>query len=107
MLRPAESTRDGVRDLIASTESFLLYDEAARASAGRELWGTIVIGGFGGGDVAAGWKGWLRVDREEVRQFPADISIDDALRQREERQAAVDAAGWQVTSAWGGFVFHE
>lgn len=107
VLRPAESTRDQVRDIITDAENYMIYNHGARRSASRELWGTIVLGGVGGGDITAGWKGWLRVDREEVRPFPPDISIDEALRQREERQRAVDVAGWQVSSAWGGFVFHD
>ncbi|KAJ3498290.1 hypothetical protein NLG97_g1241 [Lecanicillium saksenae] len=107
VLRPAESARDQIRDIIANTEKYLVYDEEAKKSANRELWGTIVIGRPGGGDVSAGWKGWLRVDREEVPPFPPDITLDEALQQREERQRAVDAAGWQASSAWGDFIFHE
>lgn len=84
----------------------MIYDDGAQRSWNRELWGTIVLGGTGG-DISAGWKGWLRVDREEVRPFPPDITLQEALQQREERQKAVDAAGWQVSCAWGGFVFHD
>lgn len=105
--RPAESTRDQAKDLIIDTENYILFSDRARHSASRELWGTIVLGGLGGGDIIAGWKGWLRVDREEVRPFPPNTSVEEALRQRDERQRAVDAAGWQVSSAWGGFVFHD
>lgn len=85
----------------------MLYGDASRASAGREWWGTIVLGGLGAGDVVAGWKGWLRVDRESVRGFALGISAEEALEQRERRQDAVEAAGWAATSQWGGFVFRD
>lgn len=107
VLRLAENTRDQVRVIIANTEKYLLYDDGAKRSAGRELWGTVVLGNVGGGDITAGWKGWLRVDREQTRPFPPDITIEEALQQREERQVEVDNAGWQVSSPWGGFVFHD
>ncbi len=107
VMRPAENTRDQARDIIINTENYILFNHLARHSAVRELWGTMVLGGVGGGDITAGWKGWLRVDREEVRPFPPNTSIEVALRRREERQRTVDAAGWQVSSAWGGFVFHD
>lgn len=85
----------------------MLYGEASRASAGREWWGTIVLGGLGAGDVIAGWKGWLRVDRESVRGFALGISAEEALEQRARRQDVVDEAGWAATSQWGSFVFLE
>ncbi|OAR02585.1 hypothetical protein LLEC1_00322 [Akanthomyces lecanii] len=107
VLRPPENTRDQPRDNIIETENYILFNDRARHSACRELWGTIVLGGVAGGDITAGWRGWLRVDREEVQPFPPDTSIEEALRQREKRQRAVDAAGWQASSAWGGFVFHD
>ncbi|KAK8149192.1 hypothetical protein G3M48_007956 [Beauveria asiatica] len=107
VLRPAENTRDQLRDVVASTENYVVYNEEAKKSGNRELWGTIVLGSTAGGDVTAGWKGWLRVDREEVRPFPPDISIEEALQQREERQRAVEASRWQVSSAWGGFCFYD
>ncbi|KAJ2982750.1 hypothetical protein NQ176_g1180 [Zarea fungicola] len=102
VLRP--EARD--RDLMANVDRYMLYSKAAKDSAHREFWGTIVIGGPGG-DVTAGWKGWLRVDREQVPRFPSDMTIQEALLQRDARQAAVDAAGWQVSSPWGDFIFHE
>ncbi|KAJ6782662.1 hypothetical protein PWT90_00215 [Aphanocladium album] len=107
VLQPAESARDQIRDIIADIESYMVYDPEAKQSSDRELWGTIAIGGTGGGDVSAGWKGWLHVDREQVQPFPSDITLNEALQQREERQKAVDAAGWQASSAWGDFIFHE
>lgn len=101
------STPEAVRALVSEVEGFMLYHKDARVSADRELWGTIVLGGFGAGDLVAGWKGWLRVDREHVRPFPPDITLEEALEQKEARNRAVQKAGWEVTSQWGGFVFHE
>ncbi|KAL8349966.1 hypothetical protein RB598_005346 [Gaeumannomyces tritici] len=58
-------------------------------------------------DVAAGPRGWLRVERAEVGGFGTFSSVEDALRDRERRRRVVDAAGWTATSVWGGFNFHE
>lgn len=88
----------------------MLY--GSHQSRSREWWGTIVIGGGlnPAGSVAASaqvavtadWKGWLRVDRAEVSSF-WDMSAEEALAERDKRQAAVEAAGWVATSPWGGF----
>ncbi|GJN86651.1 peptidase M43, pregnancy-associated plasma-A [Purpureocillium lilacinum] len=110
-----------LRALVADAGAFMLYDDAAQASRARQWWGTLVVGGGGGGggaggggyggpgagDVVTGWRGWLRVDRDEVPAFALGMSADEALAQRRARQDAVDAAGWAATSPWGGFVFHE
>ncbi|UNI15634.1 hypothetical protein JDV02_002149 [Purpureocillium takamizusanense] len=111
-----------LRAVIADAGAFMLYDDAAWASRWRQWWGTLVVGGGGGGgggygtgyggpgaagDVVTGWRGWLRVDREEVPAFALGMSADEALAQRRARQDAVDAAGWAASSPWGGFVFHE
>ncbi|RBR09434.1 uncharacterized protein FIESC28_09884 [Fusarium coffeatum] len=105
--RPARSDPEHTRTLIAETEGVLLYGDVARASAGREWWGTIVVGGPGAGDISAGWKGWLRVDRENVRGFAMGISAEEALDQQKQRQDVVDAAGWVASSQWGGYTFKE
>lgn len=71
--------------------------------------------------VTAGWQGWLRVDRAEV---PAPTgtgtpmgmgsgsswtfwnkNAEEARREREEREKAVEEVGWVAASAWGTFVF--
>lgn len=96
----------------------MLHGEGSAQSRGREWWGTVVVGavvagggGGGGGlpagDVAAGWKGWLKVEREAVGGFAMGMSVSDARARREERQKVVDKAGWAAESPWGGFVFHE
>jgi hypothetical protein len=85
----------------------MLYG-AHRASAGREWWGTVVVGGSGApGDISASWRGWLRVDRASVGGFAVGLSAEEALDQRAARQEVVDRAGWTASSAWGGFVFFE
>jgi hypothetical protein len=52
--------------------------------------------------VTAGWRGWLRVDRAEVPGFWG-ISVEEALAERDKRQAMVEDAGWTASSPWGGF----
>ncbi|KAF5555627.1 hypothetical protein FPHYL_8178 [Fusarium phyllophilum] len=104
---PARSDPDNTRALVAEAEGILLYGSVAKASAGREWWGTVVVGGVGAGDVTTGWKGWLRVDSENVRGFAPGISAEEALDQKRQRQHIVDAAGWAATSQWGGLVFRE
>lgn len=107
VLRPARASPQELREMVSGADKFLIYSKAAQASANRVWWGTVVLGGLGAGDITAGWKGWLRVAKEAVRPFPPGISIEEALQQRDARQAAVDAAGWQVSSPWGSFVFYD
>ncbi|KAM5352173.1 hypothetical protein ACJ41O_004896 [Fusarium nematophilum] len=105
--RPARTSPEQLRAMVAEAENVLLYGNVAQASAAREWWGTIVVGGLGAGDIAVGWKGWLRVDRQHVRGFALGISAEEALEQRTQRQDVVEAAGWAVASQWGGFTFKE
>ncbi|KAI2618311.1 hypothetical protein GGS26DRAFT_574984 [Hypomontagnella submonticulosa] len=82
-------------------------DHGSRA---REWWGTVVLGGGGSGarsDVSVGWKGWLRVEREEVPGFAAGVSVEEALRDRNKRQEVVNGAGWVAMSRVGGYVWKE
>jgi hypothetical protein len=117
--RVTQDNRPSIPDIIASAEEFMVY--GTHASKAREWWGTILIGKSSGASharsvghghlstapicVTTGWKGWLRVDRDQVRGFPAGMSIEEALAERERRQEAVDRAGWVASSEWGGFVF--
>lgn len=92
----------------ADADAHMLYGAVTTASATRQWWGTILAGGLGHGEVTtAGWKGWLRVDREEVPGFPLGVSVERALSQREARQDIVDSARWSADSQWGGFAFRE
>ena len=114
VLRPACGSGNLTRisDCIASIEEHMLY--GSHPSRGREWWGTIVIGGgldpAGSASAAASaqvavtadWKGWLRVSRAEVPSL-CHLSAEEALAERDNRQAAVEGAGWVATSPWGGF----
>lgn len=104
-----QDTGEHLRSLVADAGAFMLYGAAAlpQASGTRRWWGTIVIGGYGVGDVTTGWRGWLRVDREQVRGFSAGTSAEEALEQRSQRQAAADNVAWSATSPWGNFILHE
>ncbi|KAI1262675.1 hypothetical protein F5Y18DRAFT_149449 [Xylariaceae sp. FL1019] len=99
--RPARG-QEHVKAILSQLDEFMLYGE--HGSKAREWWGTVVIGGVGG-DVNAGWKGWLRVEKEEVSGFAPGMSVEEALRDRDRRQAAVDKAGWSLSSRFGGLVF--
>ncbi|KAK3987269.1 hypothetical protein QBC44DRAFT_127342 [Cladorrhinum sp. PSN332] len=102
-------------DVYDEVERFMLYGN--HGSREREWWGTVVIGtgpslgpgrsrGAYPGHVAviAGRTGWMRVDRVEVQVF-CGKGVEQALRERDSRQAAVEAARWVASSAWGEFVF--
>lgn len=73
-------------------------------SKGREWWGTIVVGGPGG-DVCGGWRGWLRVDREETPGFGGVVPAEEALLERGVGDG--ERPTWVVSSEWGGFRFKE
>lgn len=110
--RPARGSSTYIREVVASAEHFIVYSK--HASVAREWWGTIVIGGgslpaLGPGrvDVTTGWKGWLRVNRDDVRGFPLGMSAEEALVDRDQRQRTADAAGYTATCAWGSFDFRE
>lgn len=108
--RPARGSPSHIREVLSAAEHHMIYSR--HASIAREWWGSIVIGGGSpavlGPEVASvttGWKGWLRVDREEVRGFGLGMSIEEALLDRERRQRAVNDAGWTANCVWGGFTF--
>ncbi|RYP00957.1 hypothetical protein DL764_006340 [Monosporascus ibericus] len=108
----------------------MLY--ATHGSRDRELWGTIVVGGGsvpypssassmpdgggGGGDVlvTTGWRGWLRVEREDVPGFGMGglgggrvLSVEEALRERGRWDEAVERAGWVAGWRGGRYVWKE
>ncbi|KAG8169094.1 hypothetical protein KVR01_001843 [Diaporthe batatas] len=109
--RPARGSSSHIREVLSAAENHMIYSR--HASIAREWWGSIVIGGGSpvvlGPDavsVTTGWRGWLRVDREDVRGFGLGISIEEALLDRDRRQRAVDDAGWTANCIWGGFNFN-
>lgn len=72
------------------------------------LGGGVVGRGFGIGElvvVTTGWRGWLRVEREEVLGFAEGITLEEALRHREARERALEGKGWRCVSELGEFVF--
>ena len=78
----------------------MLYGD--HGSKEREWVGTIVNGGVGG-DVNVGWRGWLRVEREEVCGFGWGISVEEALGDRERRRSVVEGKGWKgICDGLGG-----
>ncbi|EFY93000.1 hypothetical protein MAC_00783 [Metarhizium acridum CQMa 102] len=96
--RPAQSSPEHLRSLVAGAEAFMLYDDATRLSRGRQWWGTVVMGGLAAGDLTAGWKGWARVDRAAVMGFALGTSAEEALAQRATRERAVRDGGWAISS---------
>ncbi|ORY56315.1 uncharacterized protein BCR38DRAFT_451014 [Pseudomassariella vexata] len=95
--RPARSPA-AVKAAVSSAAEYMLY--AAHGSRDRAWWGTVVINGTGG-DVNAIWKGWLEVRREEIAGFGVGMCVEEALKEREKRQATADARGWEAVAAGG------
>lgn len=97
-------------DVCAEVEKFMMYGD--HGSRRREWWGAVVIGAPGNITgksnahvvVTAGRKGWLRVERAQIQGFGGK-GVEQALSERESRQAAVAAAGWVGSSLWGDFMF--
>ncbi|KAL7913338.1 hypothetical protein GGI35DRAFT_287271 [Trichoderma velutinum] len=96
-----------IRSLIEDAERFLVYDCSSAASLSREFWGTMVLGGLGAGDLVAGWKGWLHVDRDHVAEYSMRLTMEEAFERRSNRQEVVDSAGWVAASPWGKFTFDD
>jgi len=91
-----------VKATLDAVEDYLLYGN--HLSHGKELVVTVVSGGQGG-DVMAGWKGWLRVssERDGVMGFGMGMSVEEALRERDTRQRVVDEVGWKASSDLGEY----
>ncbi|KAK6214179.1 39S ribosomal protein L22, mitochondrial [Pestalotiopsis sp. IQ-011] len=83
---------DQTQASVAAAQQHMLY--GAHASRDRAWWGTVVVGGSGG-DVNAGWKGWMDVRRSEVAPFGVGMSLEEALLERERRQERVRERGWE------------
>ncbi|KAH6712840.1 hypothetical protein BKA61DRAFT_484704 [Leptodontidium sp. MPI-SDFR-AT-0119] len=100
VFKPTKATLQATLD---SIENYMLYGE--HKSHAREWLGTIVNGGVGG-DINLGWRGWLRVEREEVGGFGEGVSVEEAWGERERRGEVVDARGWRAEDEEGiGFVW--
>ena len=80
-------------------------------SGGREWVGTIFNGGTagaglgtgGGLEVSLGWRGWLRVERDEVGAFVKGSSVEECIGERGMRQEVVDQMGWRGFSELGSY----
>lgn len=110
--RPARGSPSHIREVLSSAEHHMIY--CRHASVAREWWGSIIIGGGSptvlgpeAAGVSTGWRGWLRIDREDVRGFGMGMSIEEALLDRDRRQRAVHEAGWTANCVWGGFTFDD
>ncbi|KAM0250180.1 hypothetical protein ACHAQJ_008723 [Trichoderma viride] len=101
----ANTNVEHIRSLIADAERFMVYDDSSAASLSREWWGTIVLGGLGAGDLVAGWKGWLHVERDHVPEYSLRVALEEAFEGRPGRQEVVDGTGWVAISQWGKFTF--
>lgn len=86
----------------AEVEELLLA--GGHESMGRELVGIVVSGGQGG-DIMVDWRGWLRVENErgDIPKFDLNVSAEQAFRERNERQTAVESKGWRALSDWGQY----
>ncbi|KAJ5054073.1 uncharacterized protein L3040_000357 [Drepanopeziza brunnea f. sp. 'multigermtubi'] len=92
-------TKANLQVTLDSVEKYMLYGE--HTSQGREWVGTIVNGGVGG-DINLGWRGWLRVDRQEVGGFAEAVSVEEVWGDRDRRQEVVDGKGWKAEGSEGG-----
>ena len=91
-----------VKETLEQVESYLLGGE--HASMGRECVG-MLVNGMQGGDIMVGWRGWLRVEseREDVSRFGMGVSVEEAVRERAQRQSSVESKGWRAVSDWGEY----
>ncbi|KAK6846207.1 hypothetical protein PG987_001395 [Apiospora arundinis] len=118
--RPARSAdQSQIQASLAAARDHMLY--APHASRGRAWWGSVVVGGTGGGfggsatvdgrgerlvaDVVASWKGWLYVQREEVSGFGVGMSVEEALSEREKRAELVRNRGWEARAREGAYTW--
>jgi hypothetical protein len=95
-----------VKETLEQVEGHLMGGE--HGSMGKECVG-IVVNGAQGGNVMVGWRGWLRVEseRNDVPRFGMGISVEEAMREREQRQLAVESKGWRAVSEWGEYRWNE
>lgn len=98
-------------------EEYMLYGE--HESHGREFGGTILFGfdardaggnavanvrGMGRPEIMMGWKGWLRIEREEVAGFGVGVSAEEMLGERGRREEVLKGKGWRGRGEKGGEV---
>jgi len=95
-------TPSNLKVTLESVEKYMLYGE--HGSKGREWVGTIVLGGTGG-DINIGWRGWLRVEKEEVGKFGDGVRVEEVWGEKgmKQRQEVVDEAGWRADCEFGDY----
>ena len=96
-------TRSNLNVTLESVEGYMLWGD--HASKNRELMATIVNGAVGG-DIMTGWRGWLKVEREEMEGFAAGISAEEALAERRGPDN-MGSRGWRAVSQHGTFGWRE
>lgn len=100
--------KEGVERCLEEARRWLVYGE--HGSKGRELVVRVVSGGEGGreADVVGCWRGWMRVGRGKgVEGFGGGISVEEAARERGERQQIVEGGWWRAESDYGEFRWME
>ncbi|KAL2071308.1 hypothetical protein VTL71DRAFT_12543 [Oculimacula yallundae] len=96
-------TKSNLKATIDSVETYMLYGD--HKSHGKEWLGVIVSGGVGG-DINLGWRGWLRVERENVPAFGEGVSVEEVWGERGRRGDVVSERGWRAEDENGdGFVW--
>jgi hypothetical protein len=93
-------TRSNAKATLDGAEEYMLWGD--HGSKGREWVGTLVNGGVGG-DIMVDWKGWLRVEREEVGAFSVGVGIEEVVGERGTRQEIVESKGWKGVSELGSY----
>jgi hypothetical protein len=93
-------TNHNLSATLESVEGHMLWGD--HVSKGREWVGTIVNGGVGG-DIMVGWRGWLKVEKEDTGPFGLGVSVEEVMVDREQRQEVVDRSGWKAVSEIGEF----
>lgn len=108
---------ENLETTLKGIEEYMLYGD--HESYGREFGGSILFGsdgrdaagktvanvrGMGRPDIIMGWRGWLRVEREEVAGFGMGVSAEEVLGQRERREEVVKGKGWRGVGDKGGEV---
>lgn len=108
-------TAQSIEITLKGVEEHMLYGN--HSSYGREFGGTILLGldgrdavnavdlrGMGKPEMVMGWRGWLRVEREEVEAFGIGVSVEEMLEERERREMVVRGKGWRGMGEKGGKV---
>ncbi|KAE8452910.1 hypothetical protein EG329_013182 [Mollisiaceae sp. DMI_Dod_QoI] len=95
-------TFSSLKVTMEGVEGYMLHGQ--HGSKGREWVGTIVLGG-NGGDINIGWRGWLRVEREEVGRFGEGVGVEEVWGEKgmRQRQEVVDKTGWRAECEFGDY----